>query len=114
MTLLTFSWRVTLAQQHTPDVIVLDIEMPRMDGFETCKRLKEDAQTVDIPIVMLTIHDDAAVVLRGINLGVLDFIPKDAFSGSVLLETLRQLHILPQSGRLEKSIQITGDGCAKA
>lgn len=87
---------VTLAQQFMPDAIVLDVEMPRMGGFEACRRLKEDDQTADIPIVMLTVRDDADTALRGMDLGAIDFIPKDAFSGSVLLETLRQLYILPK------------------
>ena len=86
---------VTMAQQHLPDAIVLDVEMPKMGGFEACRCLKEDPQTDNIPIVMLTVRDDASAALRGVDLGAVDFIPKDAFSGPVLLETLRQLHILP-------------------
>jgi len=86
---------VTLAQQHLPDAIVLDVEMPKMGGFEACRCLKENPRTAGIPIVMLTVRDDASTALRGIDLGAVDFIPKDAFSGPVLLETLRQLHILP-------------------
>jgi len=89
---------VALAQQHIPDVIVLDVEMPNMDGFQACRYLKEDTRTAQIPIVMLTVRDDAVTALHGIDLGAVDFIPKDAFSGPVLLETLRQLHILPESG----------------
>lgn len=89
---------VTLAQQRMPDIIVLDVEMPNMGGFEACRHLKEDSRTADIPIVMLTIRDDAATALHGIDLGAIDFIPKDAFSASVLVETLRQLHILPEAG----------------
>ncbi len=86
---------VTLAQQHLPDAVVLDVEMPKMGGFEAYRCLKENPRTADIPIVMLTVRDDASTALRGIDLGALDFIPKDAFSGPVLVETLRQLHILP-------------------
>ena len=89
---------MALAQQHMPDVIVLDVEMPKMGGFQACRYLKEDPRTAQIPIVMLTVRDDAVTALRGIDLGAVDFIPKDAFSGPVLLETLRQLHILPESG----------------
>jgi DNA-binding response OmpR family regulator len=88
---------VALAQKHTPDVIVLDVEMPNMDGFEACQRLKANARTSRIPIVMLTVLDSASAATQGIDLGAIDFIPKDAFSGPVLLETLRQLHILPIS-----------------
>lgn len=86
---------VAMARQHLPDAILLDVEMPRMGGFEACRRLQTDEKTSGIPIVMLTIRDDAATASHGIDLGAIDFIPKDAFSHSVLLETLRQLEILP-------------------
>ncbi len=85
---------IMMAQQHSPDVIVLDIEMPEMNGFEVCRRLRENAQTAAIPVLMLTAHTEVAMVMRGIDLGAVDYIPKDAFSDAVLLETLRQLHIL--------------------
>jgi DNA-binding response OmpR family regulator len=93
---------VTMAQQHVPDVIVLDIEMPKMNGFEACRRLKETQETANIPIVMLTIRDETVVAMKGIDLGAVDFIPKDAFSGPVLLETLRQLQIIPRYGHNSK------------
>lgn len=85
---------VMMAQQHAPDAIVLDIEMPEMDGFEACRQLKENAQTAEIPVVMFTAHEEPPAFVKGTDLGAIDFIPKDAFSYSVLLETLRQLHIL--------------------
>lgn len=104
---------MTLAQQHAPDVIILDVEMPSMDSSETCRCLKKNAQTADIPIVMFTVRDNAAMAMHGTDLGAIDFIPKDTLSGPVLLETLRQLHILPGPGRLEKSIQIAEGCCAE-
>jgi CheY-like chemotaxis protein len=88
---------VSLAHQYLPDLIVLDVEMPKMGGFEACRRLKDDDRTADIPVVLLTVRDDAATALHGIDLGAVDFIPKDVFSGTVLVETLRQLGILPSS-----------------
>ena len=101
---------VAMAQQHAPDVIVLDIEMPEMNGFEACKCLKEDPQTADIPIVMLTVRNETVMAMQGIDMGAIDFIPKDAFSGPVLLETLRQLHILPRSG---SGVHVAEDDCAE-
>lgn len=60
------------AQQLMPDVIILDIKMPGIDGFETCRRLKENVKTADIPVVMLSVQDDAATVAHGIDLGAVD------------------------------------------
>ena len=85
---------VMMARQHRPDVIVLDVEMPEMNGLEACHRLKQNALTESIPIVMLTIRDEASTAVKGLDLGAVDFIPKDAFSNAVLMETLRQLGVL--------------------
>ena len=85
---------VNMAQEHMPDVILLDVEMPKMDGFEACQLLKENAKTADIPIIMLTVHTEPITVDALIEKGVIEFIPKGAFSEAVLLETLRQLNIL--------------------
>jgi len=101
---------VAMARQHLPDVILLDVEMPKMGGFEACRRLQADEKTADIPIVMLTIRDDATTASHGIDLGAIDFIPKDAFSHLVLLETLRQLGILPHTGSLGQCVVEDGSG----
>ena len=87
-----------MAELHKPDVIVLDIEMPEMNGLEACKRLKQNRLTSHIPIVLLTAHDEPSTLLEGIDQGAIDFIPKDAFSDKVLLETLRQLKVLGDNG----------------
>ena len=88
---------VAMAQEILPDAIVLDIVMPNMDGFEVCKILKGNPQTVDIPIIMFTCHDDTNNLQESVNLGAVDFIPKDVFSDAVLLETLRQLGVLDKA-----------------
>lgn len=85
---------VDMALQCLPDVIVLDVEMPEMDGFEACKQIKADIRACSVPVVMLTVHAEPEVVRALLSRGAVDFIPKDDFSMSVLLETLRQLHIL--------------------
>jgi two-component system sensor kinase FixL len=84
-----------LAHEHHPDVIVLDIHMPEMDGLEACRRLKQNNITSAIPVVLLTVHSESDVLLAGLELGAIDFIPKDTFSDIVLLATLRQLMIIP-------------------
>jgi two-component system phosphate regulon response regulator PhoB len=85
---------VDMALQLLPDAIVLDVEMPEMDGFEACRQIKADDQTSKIPVVMLTVHAEPEVVGELFTRGAVDFIPKDDFSTEILLETLRQLHIL--------------------
>jgi CheY-like chemotaxis protein len=89
-----------MAERYAPDVIVLDIQMPEMDGLEACRHLKQNPHTRDIPIVMLTAHTEPEVLLQGLDLGAIDFIPKDAFSDRVLLETLRQLNVLQDRARM--------------
>ncbi|MDD5759538.1 MAG: response regulator, partial [Desulfobulbaceae bacterium] len=59
-----------------PDLILLDIKMPGMDGFEVCRRLKQDQECRDIPIIFLTGMDDAATVAKGFQLGGVDYITK--------------------------------------
>jgi two-component system, cell cycle response regulator len=65
-----------IAAREFPDVILLDVMMPRMDGFEVCRQLKANRQTVDIPVVMVTALRDAANRLRGLQAGADDFLTK--------------------------------------
>jgi len=59
-----------------PDLILLDIMMPEMDGFEVCKRLKEDPETQDIPVIFLSGKDSPGDRSKGLSLGAVDFIEK--------------------------------------
>ncbi len=83
-----------LAQQLHPDLIVLDVQMPEMNGFQVCRQLKNTRATADIPIIMFTRHDEQEAVVLGLQTGAVDYIPKDAFADAVLLETLRQMKII--------------------
>lgn len=74
---------------HMPDIIVLDIELPGIDGLQLCKLLKEDKYTHSIPIVLLTRHNDLETTRFGFQAGAIKFIPKDEFSDEALLGTLR-------------------------
>ena len=56
-----------IADSELPDVILLDVMMPRMDGFEVCRRLKANPRTADVPVVMVTALSDVANRLRGLE-----------------------------------------------
>lgn len=64
------------AEQQQPDVILLDILMPEINGFETCQRLKANAQTKEIPIIFMTALSDLENKIKGFRVGAVDYITK--------------------------------------
>jgi diguanylate cyclase (GGDEF)-like protein len=79
---------LVLAASLRPDLILLDVEMPGSDGFETCRRLKSDSATSSIPIVFLTSHSTVKEMVHGLNLGATDYVAKP-FKLSELLSRVR-------------------------
>lgn len=65
-----------LAEREQPDIVLLDVMMPLMDGFEVCRRLKANPRTADIPVVMVTALSDRADRVRGLEVGADDFLTK--------------------------------------
>ncbi len=77
-----------------PDLIVLDVNMPRMDGYQVCMRLKRDPNTRHIPVIMITSNDSSDDALKGLEAGADDYFPKDAFAFEHLLAALETLGFL--------------------
>ncbi|HVN79507.1 MAG TPA: response regulator, partial [Terriglobia bacterium] len=64
------------ARSIPPDLILLDIKMPDMDGYEVCRVLKDDERTSDIPIIFLTVLDEATEKVKAFAAGAVDYITK--------------------------------------
>lgn len=79
---------IKFLQENRPDLILLDIHMPGMDGFETIAAIRENKETADIPVIFLTADDDSDTETRGLKAGAMDFIKKP-FVPEVLLLRVR-------------------------
>lgn len=67
---------LAICADQLPDLILLDVMMPEMDGLEVCQRLKADPRTKDIPIIFVTVQNDPDEEATGLRLGAVDFIPR--------------------------------------
>jgi len=65
-----------LVNKVVPDLILLDVMMPEMDGFETCKNLKASSKTRDIPVIFLTAKTEVEDIVKGFELGAVDYVTK--------------------------------------
>ncbi|MDQ8203274.1 response regulator [Pelagicoccus sp. SDUM812003] len=67
---------IEIAKARTPDIILLDVMMPGMSGFEVCQEIRRDQRLSEIPIIMITALDDEESMIQGIEAGADDFLPK--------------------------------------
>jgi len=88
MTLPSAAKMFVLLEKMTPNLILLDIEMPEMNGFEALEKLKTSAAWANIPVIFLTGTVDAAIEKKGLGMGAVDIISKP-FSIPVLLEKIK-------------------------
>lgn len=89
---------------NTPDLILLDVMMPKMSGFEVCKRLKNDPKTSDIPIIMVTALNEFGDIERGIDSGTDDFISKPVNKLELLTRVRTMLKLKHLSDKLERTL----------
>ncbi len=79
-----------IANRELPDLVILDIMMPRLDGYQTCERLKNADETKDIPVVFLSAKAQASDIEKGKTYGVADYLTKP-FDPDTLVETIERL-----------------------
>lgn len=81
-------------RQGRPDVVLLDVMLPGIDGFETCRRFKADPATCNIPVIFLTVREDTAGVVEGFRAGGVDYITKPFHTQEVVsrVKTHETLH----------------------
>ncbi len=90
-----------IAELNHPDLILLDVMMPGIDGFETCRRLKQNEATADIPVIFTTILDDLANKLVGFQAGAVDYLSKPFQEEEVVARVGKHIEI----HRLQQALQ---------
>ncbi len=95
---------LTLVERNHPELILLDVEMPGIDGFETCRRLKENPATKSIPIIFTTALADIENKAKGFALGAVDYIPKPFEQGEVMARVKVHLQLKHLTESLEEQV----------
>lgn len=85
---------VKFLQENRPDLILLDVHMPAMDGFETISIIRENKATADIPVIFLTADDDSNTERKGLEAGAMDFLKKPFVPEVLLLRVRHTLELL--------------------
>ena len=94
-------------EEPRPDLILLDVIMPDLDGYEVCRRLKANATTADIPVIFVTSRSGAKDETWGLRLGAADFITKPINAASALLRIAAQLSLRDRGRTLENAVAET-------
>jgi len=100
---------IELAEYARPDLILLDVMMPGMDGFETCHRLKAKAVTKDIPVIFMTALTDIEGKVKGFEVGAVDYITKPIQSEELFARVNTHLHIRKLQTQLEMQNSLLGE-----
>jgi len=90
--------------KEPPDLILLDVMMPKMSGFEVCKRIKNDPKTSDIPVIMVTALNEFGDIERAIDSGTDDFLSKPVNKLELLTRIKTMLKLKHLSDKLERTL----------
>ena len=95
---------LTVIAKQSPDLILLDVMMPKMSGFEVCRRIKNDPATSDIPVIMVTALNELGDIKRGIDSGTDDFLSKPVNKLELLTRVKTMLKLKHLSDKLERTL----------
>jgi DNA-binding response OmpR family regulator len=93
-----------IVREHRIDVILLDLMMPEMDGFQVCRALKQDPETAEIPVIMITARDDLDARAEGMRLGISDFLAKPVFRRQLANRIRAQLETIATARTTEAAL----------
>ncbi len=93
------------ARRTQPDMILLDVMMPGINGFETCERLKADTATQDIPVIFMTALTETEHKVRGFQAGAVDYVIKPVEKSELLARVLTHLRLYELNRQLEQKVQ---------
>lgn len=88
-----------------PDLILLDVQMPQIDGFEVCRRLKANPKTAKIPIILLTVYTETALKVRGFEAGAIDYLTKPIDEVELLARVNTHIKLATLQERLEEQVR---------
>jgi signal transduction histidine kinase len=94
---------VEIAKTIVPDLILMDVNMPVLTGYDACKLIKEDPDICDIPLIFLTARDDRDDMINGYNLGAIDYITKPFNHTELIMKLVNYLTLRQRSVELEES-----------
>lgn len=94
-----------LLEQESVDVILLDVMMPGMDGFEVCARLRDNDQWRQIPVILLTARDDLESRARGMRLGVSEYLTKPVNRAELFARIDSQVHAAEVTRRMSETAE---------
>jgi CheY-like chemotaxis protein len=106
-----------VARSQLPDLILLDVMMPEMDGFEVCRQLKIDSSTAHIPVIFITAKDEAEDIVKGLRLGGVDYISKPFQTEVVVARTethLRNSKLAQELRQTNRELEKARDVAEKA
>ncbi len=93
-----------IVRTSAPDLILLDVMMPKMSGFEVCRRIKNDPKTTDIPVIMVTALNELGDIERAINSGTDDFLSKPINKWELVTRVKTMLKLKHVTDKLERTL----------